>query len=132
MTTDDEQFTSRQAAEPSVTISADEKHAQVSIAGSTGHHSPGERTAVAGKALDDERVAGAEQVTVAAPRGDTEVLEEVRSRLDPHDVRQVGATILIQGRHRDRPPVDLGEDPAQEPAERPGHQSATDGSPPAD
>lgn len=90
-----------QAARESIEISQDGRHAVVSVPGTSGHHEPGERAAVARESLDDERLDAAEHVTAAVPRGDTEALDEVRRELHTDDTRAAGATVMVEGSKRD-------------------------------
>lgn len=81
----------------SIEVSDDGRQAVVSVPGTTGHHAPGERSALAKESLSDERLDAAEHVTAAVPRGDTEVLDEVRRQLHSDDTRAAGATVIVEG-----------------------------------
>lgn len=72
--------------------------ASVSVPGASGHEDPRRRREVVGTVFDDPRINGADHVTVAVPRGDTEALDEVRSRLQDEHTRSAGATVLVEGR----------------------------------
>lgn len=72
--------------------------ATASVPGASGHDDPRRRREIVGTVFDDPRVNGADHVTVAVPRGDTEALDEVRSRLEHELTRSAGATVLVEGR----------------------------------
>jgi hypothetical protein len=86
-----------QAAKESITVTEDGRHAAVSVAGTTGHHEPGERAAMVRDCLADERLDKAERVTAAVPRGDTEALEEARRQLAAESARAAGASVIVDG-----------------------------------
>jgi hypothetical protein len=69
----------------------------MSLPGTSGHHEPGERAAVAKESLSDDRLDAAEHVTAAVPRGDTEVLDEVRRQLHTDDTRPAGVSVMVEG-----------------------------------
>ena len=48
--------------------------------------------------FDDPRINGADHVSVTVPRGDTEALDEVRSRLEDEQTRSAGASVIVEGR----------------------------------
>ena len=73
-------------------------HASASVPGASGHDDPRRRREVVGTVFDDPRINGADHVTVAVPRGDTEALDEIRSRLEDEYTRSAGATVLVEGR----------------------------------
>jgi hypothetical protein len=87
--------------------------ASASVPGASGHDHPRRRREVVGTVFDDPRINGAEHVTVTVPRGDTEALDEVRSRLEDEHTRSAGATVLIEGRPSGDPPrpTEAGSDP---------------------
>jgi hypothetical protein len=72
--------------------------ASASVPGASGHDDPRRRRQVVATVFDDPRINGADHVTVAVPRGDTEALDEVRSRLEDEHTRTAGATVLVEGR----------------------------------
>jgi len=72
--------------------------ASASVPGTSGHDDPRRRREVVGTVFDDPRINGADHVTVAVPCGDTEALDEVRSRLEDEHTRSAGATVLVEGR----------------------------------
>ena len=72
--------------------------AAASVPGASGHDDPRRRRQVVATVFDDPRINGADHVTVAVPRGDTEALDEVRSRLEDEHTRSAGATVLVEGR----------------------------------
>jgi hypothetical protein len=72
--------------------------ASASVPGASGHGDPRRRREVVGTVFDDPRIKGADHVTVAVPRGDTEALDEIRSRLEDEHTRSAGATVLVEGR----------------------------------
>lgn len=71
--------------------------ASASVPGASGHGDPQRRREVVGTVFDDPRINGADHVTVAVPRGDTEALDEIRSRLEDEHTRSAGATVLVEG-----------------------------------
>ena len=71
--------------------------ASASVPGASGHEGPRRRREVVGTVFDDPRIKGADHVTVAVPRGDTEALDEIRSRLEDEHTRSAGATVLVEG-----------------------------------
>lgn len=73
-------------------------HSSASVPGASGHDHPRRRREVVGAVFDDPRINGADHVTVAVPRGDTEAFDEVRSRLEDQHTRSAGATVLVEGR----------------------------------
>ena len=87
--------------------------ASASVPGASGHDDPRRRREVAGTVFDDPRINGADHVTVAVPRGDTEALDEIRSRLMDEHWRSAGATVLVEGRPSgDAPgPTEEGSNP---------------------
>jgi hypothetical protein len=78
-----------------------------------GHLPRGTRTRLVDAVLDTPEVTSAEHVQVALPLGDTEILERVRERCDPEEVRAAGATCLVEadlaGRRPDGPRPGAGE-----------------------
>jgi hypothetical protein len=90
-----------QIAAQSIDVSEHGAHASASVPGQSGHHAPGDRARVVDEVLDDERVRGADRVTIAVPRGDSEALEEVRQRLSTDAVTSAGATVIVQAHHRE-------------------------------
>ena len=73
--------------------------ARASVPGASGHEDPQRRRReVVESVFDDPRINGADHVTVTVPRGDTEALEQVRSRLDDEHTRSAGSTVLVEGR----------------------------------
>jgi len=64
--------------------------------------------------LDTPEVSSCEHVQVALPLGDTEILDRVRERCEPQEIRAVGATCLVEADLTGRPGagsgVDAGED----------------------
>lgn len=103
MARNDERDDLARRARESIDVSDDGTHAAVSVPGTTGHHEPGERAAVAKESLSDERLDAAEHVTAAVPRGDTEVLDEVRRQLHTDDTRPAGASVMVQGSKKAAP-----------------------------
>ncbi len=87
--------------------------ASASVPGASGHDDPRRRREVTGTVFDDPRINGADHVTVAVPRGDTEALDEIRSRLMDEHWRSAGATVLVEGRPSgDAPgPTEEGSNP---------------------
>jgi hypothetical protein len=71
--------------------------ASASVPGSSGHDDPRRRREVVGTVFDDPRIKAADHITVAVPRGDTEALDEIRSRLEDEHTRSAGATVLVEG-----------------------------------
>ena len=86
--------------------------AAASVPGTSGPDDPQMRREVVATVFDDPRISGADHVSVSVPRGDTEALNEVRSRLDDERTRSVGSTVIVEGRpSRDAPePTDEGSD----------------------
>ena len=72
--------------------------ASASVSGASGHDDRLRRREVVDSVFDDPRISGADHVSVTIPRGDTEVLEEVRSRLDDEHTRSAGSTVIVEGR----------------------------------
>ena len=72
--------------------------AAASVPGASGHHDPESRREVVDTVFDDPRISGADHVSVSVPRGDTEALDEVRSRLEDEHTRAAGATVIVEGR----------------------------------
>jgi hypothetical protein len=72
--------------------------ASASVPGASGHDDPRRRREVVGTVFDDPLISGADHVTIAVPRGDTEALDEIRSRLEDDDTRSAGATVFVEGR----------------------------------
>ena len=72
--------------------------AAASVPGASGHDDPQRRREVVDTVFDDPRINGADHVTVAVPRGDTEALDQVRSRLEDEHTRSAGSTVLVEGR----------------------------------
>jgi hypothetical protein len=72
--------------------------ASASVPGTSGHDDPRRRREVVAAVFDDPRISGADHVTVAVPRGDTEALDEIRGRLVDDDTRSAGATVLVEGK----------------------------------
>ena len=101
MAQNDEHDDLARSARESIEVSDDGQHAVVSVPGTSGHHEPGERTALAEESLSDERLDAAERVTAAVPRGDTEVLDEVRRQLHTDETRAAGATVIVEGSKKD-------------------------------
>ena len=91
--------------------------ASASVSGASGHDDRQRRREVVDSVFDDPRISGADHVTVTVPRGDTEALDEVRSRLDDEHTRSAGSTIIVEGRPSgDTPgPTDDGSDLPQVP-----------------
>jgi hypothetical protein len=91
--------------------------AAASVPGASGHDDPQRRREVVDTVFDDPRINGADHVTVTVPRGDTEALDQVRSRLDDEDTRSVGSTVIVEGRPSgDAPgPTEAGADLPQGP-----------------
>lgn len=79
---------------------ADLGHGQATayVPGMSGHDDPRRRREVVDSVFDDPRINGADHVTVTVPRGDTEALDQVRSRLDDEHTRSAGSTVLVEGR----------------------------------
>ena len=98
---------------------ADLGNGQVAAAvpGASGHDDPQRRREVVDTVFDDPRISGADHVTVTVPRGDTEALDQVRSRLDDEHTRSAGSTVIVEGRPSgDAPgPTDAGADLPQGP-----------------
>lgn len=97
MARNDERDDLARRARESIDVSDDGTHAVMSLPGTSGHHEPGERAAVAKESLSDDRLDAAEHVTAAVPRGDTEVLDEVRRQLHTDDTRPAGASVMVEG-----------------------------------
>lgn len=72
--------------------------ARASVPGASGHDDRKRRREVVDTVFDDPRINGAEHVSVSLPRGDTEVLDAVRSRLEDEHTRSAGATVIVEGR----------------------------------
>ena len=74
----------------------------------------GTRTRLVDAVLDTPEVTSAEQVQVALPLGDTEMLDRVRDRCDPEEVRAAGVTCLVEADLPSRspagPPPEAGEE----------------------
>ena len=64
----------------------------------------GARTRLVDAVLDAPEVTSAEHVQVALPLGDTEMLDRLRERCDPDEVRAAGATCLVEADLTGRPP----------------------------
>ena len=75
-----------------------------------GHLPRGTRTRLVDAVLDTPEVSSCEHVQVALPLGDTEMLDRVRERCDPEEVRAAGATCLIEADLAGRPAVGSGSD----------------------
>ena len=95
--------------------------ASASVPGASGHDDPRRRRQVVATVFDDPRINGADHVTVAVPRGDTEALDEVRSRLEDEHTRSAGATVLVEGR-----PSGDAHGPTEEGSNRPHGPNASD------
>lgn len=90
-------------------IDLGDAQAAASVPGASGHDDPrGPRELVA-TVFDDPRINEAEHVTVAVQRGDTEALDEIRSRLEDADTRAAGATVIVEGRPSGGSPGLTGE-----------------------
>lgn len=85
----------KQLAADSIT---DLGNGQASASVPSGHGDPRRRRQVVATVFDDPRIHGADHVTVTVPRGDTEALDEVRSRLEDEHTRSAGSTVLVEGR----------------------------------
>lgn len=72
--------------------------AVASVPGASGHDDPQRRREVVDTVFDDPRIHGADHVSVTVPRGDTEALDEVRSRLEDEHTRSAGSTVIVEGR----------------------------------
>lgn len=86
----------KQLAADSVTQLSD-AHAAASVPGTSAHDDQGQREVV-DTVFDDPRINRAQHVTVTVPRGDSEVLDEVRGRLEDEHTRATGATVIVEGR----------------------------------
>ena len=89
--------------------------ARASVPGESGHDDPKRRREVVDTVFDDPRIHGAEHVSVSLPRGDTEALNQARSRLEDEHTRSAGATVIVEGKPSgDKPgPTDDGSNPTQ-------------------
>jgi hypothetical protein len=92
-------------AKDSIEVQDGGRHAAVSVPGQAGHRPPGQQAEVVDEVLDDPRVQGGEQVTVAVPTRDAEALERVRERLDVTSTRPAGSTVIMEA----QPPSDSGD-----------------------
>lgn len=72
--------------------------AAASVPGASGHDDPQSRLEVVNTVFDDPRINAAEHVTVTVPRGDTQALDEVRSRLEDEHTRTAGGTAMVEDR----------------------------------
>ena len=83
-------------AEATVTTS-DDAQAWAEVHVDPGHLPSGTRRRVA-TAVHDAAVAdSAEHLSASLPRGDAELMEEMRSHLDHAELRSAGATSIIEG-----------------------------------
>jgi hypothetical protein len=73
-----------------------------------GHLPRGTRTRLVDAVLDTPEVSSCQYVQVALPLGDTEMLDRVRERCDPEEVRAAGATCLVEADLAGRPGVESG------------------------
>jgi len=64
--------------------------------------------------LDTPEVSSCEHVQVALPLGDTEILDRVRERCEPEEVRAVGATCLVEADLGGKPAVESGADAGED------------------
>ena len=92
--------------------------AAASVPGASGHDDPQRRREAVASVFDDPRIHGADHVSVTVPRGDTEALDEVRSRLEDEHTRSAGATVIVEGRPFGGAPGPKGDgsDQPQEPS----------------
>jgi hypothetical protein len=65
----------------------------------SGHMAPGTRSRIVDEVLDDPDVREAERFKAVLPRGDAEVLERVRERLDDVSTHSAGASVVVEGRN---------------------------------
>jgi hypothetical protein len=79
-----------------------------------GHLPPGTRTRLVDAVLDTPEVSSCEHVQVALPLGDTEMLDRVRERCDPEEVRAAGATCLVEADLAGRPAGGSGSGPGED------------------
>ena len=79
-----------------------------------GHLPRGTRTRLVDAVLDTPEVSSCQHVQVALPLGDTEILDRVRERCDPEEVRAAGATCLVEADLAGRPAVVSGSDAGEE------------------
>jgi hypothetical protein len=86
----------KSVAKDSIEVQDGGRRAAVSVPGQAGHRPPGQQAEVVDEVLDDPRVQGGEQVTVAVPTGDAEALERVRERLDVTSTRPAGSTVIVE------------------------------------
>jgi hypothetical protein len=94
---DDQQTQKRLAVE---SISHESGRARASVPGTSGHHEPGQRAQVVDAVMTDPRITGAEEVSVAVPRGDTEALAAAREPLEEEQTLAAGASVIVEGRPR--------------------------------
>ena len=74
----------------------DRSRVRASLHVESGHLPVGTRTRLVDAVLDSPEVSSSEHVQVALPVGDTEILDRVRERCDPDEVRAAGATCLVE------------------------------------
>jgi hypothetical protein len=70
--------------------------ARASLHVESGQLPVGTRARLVDAVLDTPEVRSCEHVQVALPLGDTEILDRVRERCDPGDVRAAGASCLVE------------------------------------
>jgi hypothetical protein len=74
----------------------DRSAARASLHVESGQLPAGTRTRLVDAVLDNPEVSSREHVQVALPLGDTEILDRVRERCEPGEVRAAGATCLVE------------------------------------
>jgi diacylglycerol kinase family enzyme len=102
---DEETDVSAEPRDPQPVVHERDGSAVVEVPGTTRPTTPGARADLVERALQDERVRSAREVTVAVPRGDAEAVQAAEAILGPDEVRPAGASVVVR-RHRPRPPAD--------------------------
>ena len=72
-----------------------ESEVRASLHVESGHLPKGARARLVDAVLDTPAVSSGGHLQVALPLGDTEILDRVRERCDPEEVRAAGATCLV-------------------------------------
>jgi hypothetical protein len=70
--------------------------ARASLHIESGHLPAGTRTRLVDALLDTPEVSSCKHLLVALPLGDTEILDRVRERCHPEEVRAAGTTCLVE------------------------------------
>lgn len=98
---------------------ADPTMVRASLHVESGHLPVGTRKRLVDAVLDSPEVSSSEHVQVALPLGDTEILDRIRQRCDPADVRPAGATCLVEADLAGGMDAERSSDPGDEPSSDP-------------